>query len=84
MGQENVFDILERKNAFLGYKIKKLKTSKNWVFFYLGQFLVWGKNWPFLHARKDCFVIILDRKEGFLDKKTDLLKKSKNRHFPKG
>ena len=29
MGQENVFDILERKNAFLGYKIKKLKTSKN-------------------------------------------------------
>ena len=29
MGQENVFDILERKNAFLGYKIKKLKTSEN-------------------------------------------------------
>ena len=30
IGQENVFyDILERKNAFLGYKIKKLKKSKN-------------------------------------------------------
>ena len=29
-GQENVFyDILERKNAFLGYKNKKFKTSKN-------------------------------------------------------
>ena len=28
--QENVFyDILERKNAFLGYKNKKFKTSKN-------------------------------------------------------
>ena len=28
--QENVFyDILERKNAFLGYKNKKLKKSKN-------------------------------------------------------
>ena len=27
-GQENVFyDILERKNAFLGYKNKKLKKS---------------------------------------------------------
>ena len=27
---ENVFyDILERKNAFLGYKNKKLKKSKN-------------------------------------------------------
>ena len=33
IGQENVFyDILERKNAFLGYKKKKLKKSKNWHF----------------------------------------------------
>ena len=32
-GQENVFyDILERKNAFLGYKNKKSKKSKNWHF----------------------------------------------------
>ena len=30
INQENVFyDILERKNAFLGYKNKKFKTSKN-------------------------------------------------------
>ena len=30
IGKENVFhDILERKNAFLGYKNKKLKKSKN-------------------------------------------------------
>ena len=30
IGQENVFyDILERKNAFLGYKSKKLKKLKN-------------------------------------------------------
>ena len=30
-GQENVFyDILERKNFFLGYENKKLKKSKNW------------------------------------------------------
>ena len=30
ISQENVFyDILERKNALLGYKIKKLKKSKN-------------------------------------------------------
>ena len=30
IGQENVFyDILERKNAFLGYKIKNLKKWKN-------------------------------------------------------
>ena len=31
--QENVFyDILERENAFLGYKNKKIKKSKNWYF----------------------------------------------------
>ena len=33
IGQENVFyDILERKNAFLAYKNKKFKKSKNWHF----------------------------------------------------
>ena len=33
IGLENVFyDILERKNAFLGYKNKKFKKSKNWYF----------------------------------------------------
>ena len=32
--QEHVFyDILERKNAFLAYKNKKFKKSKNWHFF---------------------------------------------------
>ena len=31
IGQENAFyDILERENAFLGYKKKKIKKSKNW------------------------------------------------------
>ena len=30
IGQENVFyDILEQKNAFLGYENKKFKKSKN-------------------------------------------------------
>ena len=34
IGQENVFyDILERKRAFLGYKIQKFKKLKNWDFF---------------------------------------------------
>ena len=33
IGQENVFsDILERKNAFLGYKNKKFKKSKIDIF----------------------------------------------------
>ena len=33
IGQENVFyDILERINAFLSYKNRKFKKSKNWHF----------------------------------------------------
>ena len=33
MALENiVYDILERKNFFLGYKNKKFKKSKNWHF----------------------------------------------------
>ena len=33
IGQENIFnDILEQKNAFLGYENKKFKKSKNWPF----------------------------------------------------
>ena len=33
IGKENVFhDILEQKKAFLGYKNKKFKNSKNWHF----------------------------------------------------
>ena len=33
IGKENVFyDILEWKKAFLGYKNKKFKRSKNWQF----------------------------------------------------
>ena len=33
VGQKNVFyNILNRKNAFLGHKNKKLKKSKNWRF----------------------------------------------------
>ena len=33
IGQKNVFyDILEGKNAFLAYKKKKFKKSKNWRF----------------------------------------------------
>ena len=33
IGQQNVFyDILERKNAFQGYKNKNIKKSKNFIF----------------------------------------------------
>ena len=48
IGQENVFyDILERKNAFLGYKNKKFKKSKNWYFSKGVNPWFWSKNGHF-------------------------------------
>ena len=48
IGQENVFDdILERKNAFLGYKNKKSKKSKIWHFSQGVNPWFWGKNGHF-------------------------------------
>ena len=45
VGKENVFyDILVRKNAFLGYKNKKLKKSKNGHFFKGVNPWFWSKN----------------------------------------
>ena len=45
IGQENVFyDILERKNAFLGYKNNKFKKSKNWHFSKGVKPWFWSKN----------------------------------------
>ena len=45
IGQENVFyDILGRKNVFLGYKNKKFKQSKNWHFSKGVNPWFWSKN----------------------------------------
>ena len=47
-GQENVFyDILERENAFLGYKNKKFEKSKNWHFSKGVKPWFWSKNGQF-------------------------------------
>ena len=48
IGQESVFyDILERKNAFLGYKNKKFKKLKNWHFSKVVNPWFWSKNGHF-------------------------------------
>ena len=48
IGHENVFyDIVERKNSFLGYKNKKLKKSKNWDFSKGANPSFWSKNGHF-------------------------------------
>ena len=47
-GKENVFyDILERKNAFLGYEIEMFKKSKNWQFSKGVNPWFWSKNGHF-------------------------------------
>ena len=89
--QENVFyDILERKNAFLGYKNKKFKKSKNWRFSKGVNPLFWCEKWPFFQLfflgniePENVFYDILKRKNAFLGYKNNKFKKSKNWHFYK-
>ena len=48
IGQKNIFyHILQRKNAFLGYKNKKLKKSKTWHFSKGVNLWFWSKNGHF-------------------------------------
>ena len=89
IGQENVFyDILERKNAFLGYKNKKSKKSENLHFSQGVNPCFWSKNG---HVSNFCFLgnigqenvfhDILERKNAFLGYKNKKFKKWKNWHF---
>ena len=86
---DNVFyDILERKNAFLGYKDMKCKKSKNWHFSKGVNTWFWSKNVPFFISfflsnigQENFFYDILERKNAFLGYKEMKLKKFKNSHF---
>ena len=87
IGQENVFyDIQERKNAFLGYKNKKIKTSKHSHFP-----MVLVQKWPFWQlfflgsiGRENVFYYILNEKRPFQAIKTRRLKSRKIEIFPNG
>ena len=92
-GQENVFyDILERINAFLGFKNKEFKKSKNWHFSKMVNPWFWPKNGHFSNifffrniGQENVFYDILERKTVFLGNKNTKFKKSrKTRIFPKG
>ena len=91
-GQENVFyDILERKNASLGYKNKKFKGSKNWHFSKGVNPRFWCKNGCFSNfyflgniGQKNVFYNILGRKNAFLGYKTRSSKSRKIVIFLKG
>ena len=92
IGQENVFyDILKRKNAFLGYKNKKFKISENWHFSKRVNPWFWSKNGHFSNFlflssldQENVFYDILKRQNPFLLYKNKKFKKSKNWHFSKG
>ena len=73
ISQENVVnDILERKNAFLGFKNKKFKNSKNCHFSEGVIPWFWCKNVRFSNL---FFFFILERKKAFLGYKNKKLKK---------
>ena len=91
IGEENVFyDILKRKNAFLGYKNKKFKKSKNWYFSKRVNPWFLSKNGNFSNfffsniGQENVFYDVLERKNSFLGNNNKKFKKSKNWHFPKG
>ena len=91
IGQENVFDdILQRKNAFIGYKKNKFKKSKKRYFSKGGNAWFWSKNGHFSNfflrniGEKNVFGDILVPKDAFIGYKNNKFKKSKKRHFSKG
>ena len=86
-----LYDILERKHAFLGSKNKKFKKSKNWHFSRGVDPWFWSKNghvFDFFFFGNICqenvFYDILAQKNAFLGYKKKKFKKSKNWHFSKG
>ena len=92
IGKKNVFyHILEGRNAFLDYKNKKLKKSKNWDSFKGVSAWFWSKIGNFFRfcflekiSEKNVFYEILERRNAFLDYKNKKFKKSKNWDFSKG
>ena len=90
--QENVFNYIpERKNAFLTYKNKKLKKSKNWHFskgvnawfssknVHFSKFFLLGNI-----GQENVFNDISERKNAFLSYKNKMFKKWKDWYFSKG
>ena len=75
IGHENVFyEILKQKNAFLGFKNKKFKKSKNWHFSKGVIPWFWWKMSIFQLllgniGQENVFYDILERKRAFLDYK---------------
>ena len=91
IGEENVFYyILQRKYAFLGYKNKRFKKSKNWNCSKGVNPWFWCKNGHFFNffflgniGQEKVFYDILERKNAFLGYKNKKFKNWKNCYFSK-
>ena len=92
VGLENVFyDILEQKKAFLGYKKKKFKRSKNWHFpkgltrGFASKMVIFPTSFFFGKiGQENVFYDILELKNASLGKKTTSLLRWKIHIFSKG
>ena len=92
IGQENVFyDIVHQKNAFVTYKSKKFKKSKNWHYSKGVNQNFWSKIGHFSNfffsaniVQENIFYHILERKNAFQGYKNKKFKNSKNWLFSKG
>ena len=89
--QQNLFyNILERKNPFLGYKNKKFKKSKKWHFSKAVKPWFWSKTSHFSNfflsniGQENVFYDILERKTPFYAIKTIRSKNRKIDILPKG
>ena len=88
IGQENVFyDILEQKNAFLGFKTRSSKSRKIDIFPWNWSMELVQK-WTFFQLfylvnieKENVFYIILESKNVLLGYKSKKFKKLKNWHF---
>ena len=85
IGQENVFyNIQERKNAFLGYKNKRLKKSINCHFskrvnpWFGPKMAIFPTFFLGNKGQENFFYNIVERKNAFLGYKNNKSKKSKN------
>ena len=72
-----------KENAFLGYKNKKFKKSKNWDFFSKRLDYSFGPKFAIFpsQGQENVFYGIPERNNAFLGYKNIKLEKSKNWHF---
>ena len=91
IAQENISsNILERKDAFLGYNNKQSKKWKNWHFSNGVNPWIWSKNGHFPTfflgniGHENVFYDILERKNALLGYKNKKVKDRKIAIFPKG